>query len=585
MNTEKEQSVIKKAYMKGSYAIVVLLYLGLAGISVWLNSGVVQNKAANGADSIPINTLVNLVFFTIIGLILLYLVIKSYKPLEEATVAFHKVVQEINEKYNQKQIKQIQAYKYRNNIFENALLDQTYRRYVDDNGIISRNGKEDFRCNIEDYINEDLLYDMSKKHYLNQIPGIMTGLGILGTFLGLSIGLNDFSIDTVDGIQQSISPLMAGIKVAFHTSVYGLVFSLVISTVNKNVYNRSRKALYEFIDLFNKYVAPRTKSEYTNVLMQYQEKQANYQDELLDKFTESVTETLKNSGKETNELIEPKLDEFSSIIEEFGKLATERQTKALDKVVTKFLKELGQMFGKGFEQVGEHLAETTVIQKECMEAMKVSLASVNDLAKNLVQINKDSMNIVEEQKAFQQFTSQKVAEMSVENSNTQNLMKQNASALQTMQALQQRQAEQFSMMQNQIAQCYSKMEEALSSIANVNVSSNERVLNLAKTYETSIETVSKNVSGQMQQSSAQLVKVIQMFNGELDKSLKNTFEMFDDNLSGITKQLSDTVLEVRNTVEEVNEKMSMANLKEPVENQVPRNSKAYVNKDKEEVTA
>ncbi len=62
----------------------------------------------------------------------------------------------------------------------------------------------------------------------------MTGLGILGTFIGLTIGLQQFNTGSASEITNSISPLIQGIKVAFHTSIYGMVFSLIFSFVYKN---------------------------------------------------------------------------------------------------------------------------------------------------------------------------------------------------------------------------------------------------------------------------------------------------------------------------------------------------------------
>ena len=54
-------------------------------------------------------------------------------------------------------------------------------------------------CDIEDYIHEQLLNGLINKSLCESISGSMTGLGLLGTFLGLIIGLKDFSTD-YDGI-------------------------------------------------------------------------------------------------------------------------------------------------------------------------------------------------------------------------------------------------------------------------------------------------------------------------------------------------------------------------------------------------
>lgn len=46
---------------------------------------------------------------------------------------------------------------------------------------------------IEDYLNEDLLDRIGSAHYNGVVSATMSGLGILGTFLGLTLGMIHFS--------------------------------------------------------------------------------------------------------------------------------------------------------------------------------------------------------------------------------------------------------------------------------------------------------------------------------------------------------------------------------------------------------
>ena len=52
------------------------------------------------------------------------------------------------------------------------------------------------------------------------IPTFMTSLGILGTFLGIVIGLIKFDTNNID---QSIPYLLEGLKTAFLTSIIGMI--------------------------------------------------------------------------------------------------------------------------------------------------------------------------------------------------------------------------------------------------------------------------------------------------------------------------------------------------------------------------
>ena len=73
-------------------------------------------------------------------------------------------------------------------------------------------------CDIEDYINEELLDRVGGSHYNSAISGTMTGLGILGTFIGLSLGLGSFSGDDIYTISDNVGPLLSGMKVAWEAN-------------------------------------------------------------------------------------------------------------------------------------------------------------------------------------------------------------------------------------------------------------------------------------------------------------------------------------------------------------------------------
>lgn len=62
--------------------------------------------------------------------------------------------------------------------------------------------------------------------FRQRAPGLMTTLGILGTFVGITIAI--YGVDfTSSEITNSVTSLLNGMKVAFVTSVLGLLFSLV----------------------------------------------------------------------------------------------------------------------------------------------------------------------------------------------------------------------------------------------------------------------------------------------------------------------------------------------------------------------
>lgn len=67
---------------------------------------------------------------------------------------------------------------------------------------------------------------IAKRRWIQQLPSMISTLGVLGTFFGITIGLIYF--DTSD-LDNSIPLLLEGLKTAFFTSLAGMIGSLVLS--------------------------------------------------------------------------------------------------------------------------------------------------------------------------------------------------------------------------------------------------------------------------------------------------------------------------------------------------------------------
>ena len=77
--------------------------------------------------------------------------------------------------------------------FDNSELESILDEYRKD-VIEARKLKPGYRGDIEEYFNYDFMDKAFENEFLSVIPSTMTGLGILGTFVGLAIGLNAFDI-------------------------------------------------------------------------------------------------------------------------------------------------------------------------------------------------------------------------------------------------------------------------------------------------------------------------------------------------------------------------------------------------------
>jgi hypothetical protein len=79
---------------------------------------------------------------------------------------------------------------------------------------------------------------LTASRLLGALPGFMVGLGVLATFVGLTIGLSKLKLDSnagVDQLRAGIDVMIQGAAVAFMASVWGVFFSLVLNLIEKVV--------------------------------------------------------------------------------------------------------------------------------------------------------------------------------------------------------------------------------------------------------------------------------------------------------------------------------------------------------------
>lgn len=91
------------------------------------------------------------------------------------------------------------------------------------------------------YLNaRDLVPDLFDNKFISFVPSLLTGFGVLGTFIGIQLGIGglDFKVDDIENVTESITMLLAGSTVAFMTSIWGVFFSLLFAVGEKVIIRR-----------------------------------------------------------------------------------------------------------------------------------------------------------------------------------------------------------------------------------------------------------------------------------------------------------------------------------------------------------
>lgn len=101
-----------------------------------------------------------------------------------------------------------------------------------------------------EFINDSSVckYNKLNLRMLDTAAGTLVGLGLLGTFLGLTLGIKGFDSSNTERINESIQGLLAGMGTAFLTSLLGMTFSILFTAADKALRHRLYKDVKELTD-------------------------------------------------------------------------------------------------------------------------------------------------------------------------------------------------------------------------------------------------------------------------------------------------------------------------------------------------
>lgn len=241
-----------------------------------------------GSNPDVVNIAVNAAMFVIVGFIILWSNMQCLSPVGKMTTSLYYTIRRMEFDFNKSGAYLWEEYRDELDLFRNKILNQRFNEYRVERKRLNLLSEHGVTCEIEDYINEYMIDMQIKKGLVGSIPGVMTGLGILGTFVGLAFGLQNFDTASAETITNSIAPLMDGIKIAFHTSIYGMVFSLVYNFVYKKNLEDAYRAVDRFLESYHKYVLPKTDNDDLGVMLAVQEKQLKQMEKMFDSFGDQL---------------------------------------------------------------------------------------------------------------------------------------------------------------------------------------------------------------------------------------------------------------------------------------------------------
>lgn len=264
------------------------------------------------------------------------------------------------------------------------------------------------------FFSEQQLVDIPlNTEFFKHLPGILTGMGIIGTFYGLLIGLNHFDPSTPEQVSSSVNNLLRDVLYAFLGSAFAIFASILVTWLEKLSIAKSYKYLEKFTAALDslydsgvgeEYLASLVKSSNESATQARHLKESlvtDLRDMLLhlaesqkiesERLANTLSATYRESGSQFADQVSGAIE--NSLKSPLDKIAGTVQTACGDQsgmvqnmlqdVLTAFMAKLDTTFGQQFTNLNEMMRQT-------VGAIQIMQTGFSALLQDMRQVSDDS---------------------------------------------------------------------------------------------------------------------------------------------------------------------------------------------------
>ena len=228
---------------------------------------------------------------------------------------------------------------------------------------------------MEDYINDDTVtHGPGNAGLAELIPSLLTSLGILGTFMGLSRGLSSLNFADSTQLIQGIPDLLSGMRFAFGTSVAGISCSLVFNMLNRISQGSSYRAIDDFVTSFTQLAMSRPLDNDVQMIIQNQDRNFMLQginETLVDRLADSVSRSISMT-----------MNPVAESMDRFIVGTTRNQIEGVNHIVSRFLSEMDRSLGGQFSSLAQTMSNLEQSQIRASQATGENLTAAEGIVRN-----------------------------------------------------------------------------------------------------------------------------------------------------------------------------------------------------------
>ena len=372
-------------------------------------------------------------------------------------------------------------------------------------------------CNVEDYINDDTVtHGPGNAQLAELIPGLLTSLGILGTFMGMMRGLGGLDFSDAENIIDGIPTLLTGMQFAFGTSVAGVSCSIVFNMLNRILQGSSYRAIDDFVESFTSLAMQRPLDNDVQLICQNQD--ANHMlSSLTDNLPGQVAGAIEHSVSRAMQPIASSMDNFL-----IG--ATRAQVDGVGRIVSNFVGQMNASLNNQFVSLGRTMTELNQNQQATMEHVNQSLRAADTIVSDVQKLHGVSQEIMNH---FEQY----VRELGDARRRDERFEQTSGDLLERMRAA----SEQQMAALTHLKACQEDLTRTMGQFGQ----QSRETLSGMRTIANDNAAQLKDVSSVMRSAGVDLSRSCQDFVGNVVEGLSRALGMFDENMNGLIATLTE----------------------------------------------
>ena len=382
-------------------------------------------------------------------------------------------------------------------------------------------------CDVTQYVNEDtVIYGTGSARLAEITPGILTSLGILGTFLGLVLGLSGLNLNAADtsALLAAMEKLIGGMSTAFLTSIAGVVASILFNLLNTHYTNKCEKAINRFCEVFSLYALPKPVSQETAMLTLQQEQTA-YIRQAVEDVSQKMAVQMEQSILRAMLPVQRSMDNFILA-------STQAQVEGVDRIAQVFVQRMNNVLAGEFDRLRQVLRETGAEQQKAQQDMRAATEAIAQMTQDVVNMHQLSQGVLEHFRDY-------VADMDASRAHVEETNQKTLDLLAAMNKTSGQQAMYLAKLQDYQAALTANQQQYAAWTDKFLASAQEQTRITAKEMDRVVE--------QLHEGAQALSGSYDTFTRQTQENLAKTTALFDESITTSIRQMNETLDTMRET--------------------------------------